>query len=153
MNIKILCPGKTKQAFVQAGIKEYLKRLSAYARVELIELQDVKLSPTNNIQIVKEKEAEIICRKIPENSYLIELDENGKQMDSIIFSKHLRKTRSSNLVFVIGGVYGLTEDLLGQADLRLSFSKMTFTHQMMRLILLEQLYRAFTISAGKKYHY
>ena len=153
MNIKILCPGKTKQTYLKTGIKEYLKRLSAYANVELIELQDVKLAPTNNIQIVKQKEAAIIGRKIPENSYLIVLDEKGTQMDSIKFSKHIRKTMNSNLVFVIGGVYGLSDILLAKADLRLSFSKMTFTHQMMRLILLEQIYRSFTISAGKKYHY
>ena len=76
-----------------------------------------------------------------------------EQMDSVKFAEHLDSLNASNLIFVIGGVYGLSEELLRKADLRLSFSKMTFTHQMMRLILLEQLYRAFTISSGKKYHY
>jgi 23S rRNA (pseudouridine1915-N3)-methyltransferase len=153
MNIKILCPGKSKQEFIKSGIREYLKRISAYAKIELIELPDVKLTSTNNIAIVKDKEAKIIEKHLVGNSYLIVLDESGQQMDSEVFSKFLNNISNKKLTFIIGGVYGLSEVLLRRADFRLSFSKMTFTHQMIRFILTEQIYRAITIIKGKKYHY
>ncbi len=153
MNINILCPGKTKQGYIKDGIKEYLKRLKLFANVQLLELPDVKLTSTNNIDIVKEKEAEIIRKRIPENCFLIALDERGEQFDSVGFANLINRTENSNIVFLTGGVYGLSSDLIKKSDIRLSFSKMTFTHQMIRLILLEQVYRAFTITAGRKYHY
>ena len=153
--MKIICLGKTKHNFLQAGITEYTKRISIYTNIEMDILPDVKLSGSNTIQIVKEQEAETLIKKIPESSYIIALDENGKMSSSINFAKFIQQklVSSKNIVFVIGGVYGLSEKILKRADLKLSFSRFTFTHQMIRLILLEQIYRAYTIIKGKKYHY
>ena len=153
MKIKILCLGKSKSGYIKEGVKEYLKRISAFTNIELIELPDVKLTSTINIDIVKEKEAVIIEKYFDNRSFLIVLDENGKQLDSIKFSNFISGITHNEIIFVIGGVYGISEKILERADLRLSFSKMTFTHQMIRLILIEQIYRAFTIRSGKKYHY
>jgi len=152
MIIKILCPGKSKHEFIKKGIDDYLKRLHSYTKIELIEIQDVKLTSTNSIDIVKEKEAKIIEKHLDNRSFLVVLDLKGKQMSSENFAELLKKS-NKNITFLIGGVYGLAENLLARADLKLSFSKMTFTHQIIRLILLEQIYRAFTIIKGKKYHY
>lgn len=154
MRIKILALGKSKQTFIEAGIKEYLKRLSKYASVKLEILADVKLSKTNTVQIVKDKEAEIIQKHLKDNDFIIALDEYGKQYTSVEFAQILEKQKGrKDITFIIGGVYGLSDKIIKQADLKLSFSKMTFTHQMIRLILAEQIYRAFTILEGKKYHY
>jgi len=154
MNIRIICPGKTKQKFIQEGIAEYTKRLSAFCKLEMIETADVKLSSSNNIAVVKQKEAEIIGRYLKNGHYLIALDEKGKQYSSIDFAGFIDSYRGvRNIDFVIGGVYGLSDGLRKSADLLLSFSKMTFTHRMIRMLLVEQLYRGFCILNGKKYHY
>ena len=154
MRIKILALGKSKQSFIEEGLREYLKRMSKYASVKLEILPDIKLSKTNSVQIVKDKEAEIINKHLKDNDYIIALDEYGKQFTSVKFAGLLEKQKGrKDVTFVIGGVYGLSEKIAKRADLKLSFSEFTFTHQMIRLILLEQLYRAFTIIEGKKYHY
>jgi len=152
MKIKIFCLGKSKQKFIEEGIREYQKRISKYAKIEIKILLDAKLTKTNTIEIVKNKEAEILEKYLQRNNFIIVLDENGKQFTSIEFSNFISKI-DRNVIFVIGGVYGLSEKILKRANLVLSFSKFTFTHQMIRLILMEQLYRAFTIIEGKKYHY
>lgn len=154
MSIKIIALGKTKDSYLKEGIAEYQKRMGAFHKVELIILPDIKLSKTNNIEIVKEKESKIILAKLNKQDYVIALDETGKQYSSKSFSKLLSsKLGLGNIVFVIGGVYGLHSTVTKRAQLKLSFSQMTFTHQMIRLILFEQIYRAFTIIKDKKYHY
>ena len=155
MKIKILAVGKSKQDFIEAGIQEYLKRLSAYAKIQMEILPDVKLSGSNTTEQVKEKEAEIIWKKLSEDDFVIALDEHGTEMTSCQFASFWdsRLNLPADVIIIIGGVYGLANRILKRADFQLSFSQFTFTHQMIRFILLEQLYRAFTIIKGKKYHY
>ncbi|MBC8385174.1 MAG: 23S rRNA (pseudouridine(1915)-N(3))-methyltransferase RlmH [Candidatus Cloacimonetes bacterium] len=154
MRIKILSIGKSKQNFIEEGLQEYLKRLSKYSKIEIKSLPDMKLSKTNTIAIVKDKEADILEKYFKQGNYIIALDENGRQFKSTEFARFIEKIKGKNdIIFIIGGVYGLSEKILSRANLVLSFSKFTFTHQMIRLILLEQLYRTFTIIEGKKYHY
>jgi len=154
MAIRILTLGKTKDDYLEVGISEYLKRISTFSKISLEVLTDAKLTKSIEISMVKKKEAEIILKNIKENEVIIALDEIGKQMNSNQFADSLEKLQvKGSPVFVIGGVYGLDESIRQKADLVLSFSSMTFTHQMIRLILLEQIYRAFTIISGKKYHY
>ena len=154
MKIRILCVGKSKQKFIEEGVQEYLKRISKFMSIKFEILPDVKLTKTNTIKIVKDKEVKIIEKHISERDFTIALDEQGFQFSSQKFSELIKKNIGyKNIVFIIGGVYGLSEKILRKADLKLSFSKFTFTHQMIRMILTEQIYRAFTIIQGKKYHF
>lgn len=114
----------------------------------------MKLSSSNNIEIVKQKEAEIIGKYLKTDHYLVGLDEKGKPFTSIDFAGFIDSYKGMrNIDFIIGGVYGLAEELRSRADLLLSFSRMTFTHRMIRMLLVEQIYRSFCILNGKKYHY
>ena len=155
MRIKIVCLGKTKQKFIEEGIKEYQKRISKYVKLDWQILPDIKLAGNKTIEIVKDQEANILEKSFPASSFIIVLDENGKEYSSDKFAKYLEEKLNigKDIVFVIGGVYGLSERILKRADLVLSFSRFTFTHQMIRFLLLEQVYRSFTIIKGKKYHY
>lgn len=140
------------------GIAEYLKRLQAYAKLEIIEVKEESFNePLSNKQIVmiQSKEAERILTQIPERYYTVVLDLNGKQLDSEELALTLSDQavyQQGNVAFIIGGSLGLSEQVTKQADLILSFSKFTFPHQLMRLILVEQIYRALTIIRGEKYH-
>lgn len=155
MKIKIICVGKTKQNFIESGITEYQKRLHSFTNIEIVNLSDIKLSSSNNVEIVKKKEAAIISKYLDKQNFNIALDENGKSLSSLQFADlfQAQMNTGKNLCFFIGGVYGFEKELLKNYDLKLSFSSFTFTHQMIRLILFEQIYRAFTIINGKKYHY
>lgn len=155
MNIKVICLGKTKDNFISKGIAEYQKRIGRYGKLSWTILADVKLTGSNSVEIVKEKEAEIILKKIHSRDFVIALDERGKQFSSPNFAKYLERisVNGKSITFIIGGVYGLAENVRQRADLILSFSEFTFTHQMIRMLLAEQIYRAFTIIKGKKYHY
>ncbi len=155
MKIIIICLGKTKQKFIEEGIKEYQKRITKYVKLEWQILPDVKLTGSKTIEIVKDQEAAILEKNFPKSFYLIVLDENGKDFSSEKFAKYLENKFpiGKNIIFVIGGVYGLSKKILKRADLVLSFSRFTYTHQMIRFLLVEQLYRSFTIIKGKKYHY
>ncbi|OPX26462.1 MAG: hypothetical protein B1H06_05630 [Candidatus Cloacimonas sp. 4484_143] len=155
MKIIIICLGKTKQKFIEEGIKEYQKRITKYVKLEWQILPDVKLTGSKTIEIVKDQEAAILEKNFPKSFYLIVLDENGKEFSSEKFAKYLENKFpiGKNIIFVIGGVYGLSKKILKRADLVLSFSRFTYTHQMIRFLLVEQLYRSFTIIKGKKYHY
>lgn len=155
MKIKIICLGKTKQKFIEEGIKEYQKRISKYTKLDWQILPDVKLTGSKTIEIVKDQEAEILEKSFPASSFIIVLDENGKEFSSEKIAKFIedKLTFRKDLIFVIGGVYGLSKRILKRADLILSFSRFTFTHQMIRFLLVEQLYRSFTIIKNKKYHY
>ncbi|MBT2687271.1 23S rRNA (pseudouridine(1915)-N(3))-methyltransferase RlmH [Bacillus sp. ISL-47] len=158
MNISIITVGKLKEKYLKQGIDEYLKRLSAYAKMEIIEVPDEKapeeLSETEMIQ-VKQKEAERILSKIHPDAHVIALAIEGKMKSSEELADSLDKLATygkSKVAFVIGGSLGLSQEVLQRADEKLSFSKMTFPHQLMKLILLEQVYRAFRINRGEPYH-
>jgi 23S rRNA (pseudouridine1915-N3)-methyltransferase len=155
LHIQIVQIGKTKAKYLMEGENEFLKRLKRYADIETITLNE-EYGAMDKKKIIK-KEGEAILsflEKFSKDSYIIVLDINGKEYSSEQFAHLLEKFFvKGKIMFVIGGPYGLTEDVLNKADLRLSLSKMTFTHQMVRLFLLEQIYRAFTILEGRKYHY
>ncbi|MBQ9519499.1 MAG: 23S rRNA (pseudouridine(1915)-N(3))-methyltransferase RlmH [Firmicutes bacterium] len=156
MKITIACVGKIKEKFYTQAVDEYLKRLSAYANVDIFQVEDEKapenLSPAQEKQI-KDKEAQKLLKGL--KGYVIALDIGGKMLDSVELSNFIEDTLShgaSHLTFVIGGSLGLGEEILKRADFKLSFSKMTFPHQLMRVILLEQLYRSQRISHNQPYH-
>ncbi|KQL21714.1 23S rRNA (pseudouridine(1915)-N(3))-methyltransferase RlmH [Cytobacillus solani] len=158
MNISIITVGKLKEKYLKQGIDEYLKRLSAYAKIEIIEVPDEKapeeLSDTEMLQ-VKQKEGERILSKIHPDAHVIALAIEGKMKISEELADGLDKLATygkSKVTFVIGGSLGLSSEVLQRANEKLSFSKMTFPHQLMRLILVEQVYRAFRILRGEPYH-
>ncbi|TXC89588.1 23S rRNA (pseudouridine(1915)-N(3))-methyltransferase RlmH [Metabacillus litoralis] len=158
MNISIITIGKLKEKYLKQGIDEYLKRLSAYAKLDIIELPDEKapenLSETEMV-IVKEKEGERILSKISDDTHVIALAIEGKMKTSEQLAKEIDQLATygkSKIAFIIGGSLGLSQQVMKRANDTLSFSKMTFPHQLMRLILLEQVYRAFRINRGEPYH-
>ncbi|CDF59012.1 23S rRNA (pseudouridine(1915)-N(3))-methyltransferase RlmH [Thermobrachium celere] len=158
MNIIIISVGKLKEKYLKEGINEYLKRLSKYAKVDIIEVPDEKapdnLSPKEE-ELVKEKEGQGILKHIKDNMYVVALDIKGKQLSSEELAEFLSQRAllgESSIAFIIGGSLGLSQSVLNRANYKLSFSKMTFPHQLMRLILLEQIYRGFRIINGEPYH-
>ncbi len=158
MNISIVTIGKLKEKYLKAGIAEYAKRLGAYAKIAEVEVADEKapeqLSEAD-MEIVKKKEGERILAKIPQDAYVIALAIDGKMKTSEQLAKDMESLMTygrSKVVFVIGGSLGLHDEVLKRADEKLSFSKMTFPHQLMKLILLEQIYRGFRIMKGEPYH-
>ncbi|MEH7074495.1 23S rRNA (pseudouridine(1915)-N(3))-methyltransferase RlmH [Neobacillus drentensis] len=158
MNISIITVGKLKEKYLKQGIEEYLKRLSAYAKVEVIEVADEKapeeLSELEMVQ-VKQKEGERILAKISQDTYVIALAIQGKLASSEELADSLDKLATygkSKIAFVIGGSLGLSSEVIKRSNEQLSFSRMTFPHQLMRLILVEQIYRAFRINRGEPYH-
>ena len=158
MRINIVCVGKIKEKYLKLGIDEFKKRLSKYCKLEIIELEDEK-APENlsdkEMLMIKEKEGKKILSKIKDNSYVIVLAIDGKNLSSEELAETINKLGVrgiSNITFVIGGSLGLSDEVLSRADYKLSFSKMTFPHQLMRLILLEQVYRAYRINNGEPYH-
>ncbi len=158
MNISIVTVGKLKEKYLKQGIEEYLKRLTAYAKVDLIEVADEKapevLSELEMIQ-VKQKEGERILARISQDTYVIALAIQGKLGSSEELAESLDKLATygkSKIAFVIGGSLGLSEEVIKRSNEQLSFSRMTFPHQLMRLILVEQIYRAFRINRNEPYH-
>ena len=158
MRINIVCVGKIKEKYLKLGIDEFKKRLSKFCKLEIIELEDEK-APENlsdkEMLMIKEKEGKKILSKIKDNSYVIALAIDGKNLSSEELAETINKLGVrgiSNITFVIGGSLGLSDEVLSRADYKLSFSKMTFPHQLMRLILLEQVYRAYRINNGEPYH-
>lgn len=158
VKVKIICVGKLKEKYLVDGIKEYVKRISGYADIEMIEVMDERIPDRASLAeetIVKAKEGRKILDKVKQDDYMILLDVSGKEMDSVAFSKHIEKCMvdgKSAIDFVIGGSLGHGEDVLTRANMRLSFSPMTLPHQLMRLVLLEQIYRAFKIMKNETYH-
>ena len=153
MKIKVLCIGKTDEIYLQTGIKLYLNRLKHYTGIEFEELKDIKAM--SDPEQLKLKEAELFLSKIKNDDTVILLDENGHQFSSIQFSgyiEHKQLHSAKSLVFIIGGAFGHHDVLKSKAQHIISLSKLTFSHQMVRLILLEQIYRAFTIIRNEKYH-
>ena len=158
MRISIICVGKIKEKYLKLGIDEFKKRLSKYCKLEIIELDDEK-APENlsdkETLMIKEKEGKKILSKIKDNSYVIALAIDGKNLSSEELAdtiNNLGVRGNSHIVFIIGGSLGLSDEILSRANYKLSFSKMTFPHQLMRLILLEQVYRAYRINSGEPYH-
>ena len=162
MKITILCVGKIKEKFYRDAIAEYEKRLSRYCKLEYIEVVDEK-TPDHASALqenqIKEKEGERMQMRLDklarEGTYICALAIDGRQLDSVAFSEKLEKLGTSgisHIVFLIGGSLGMPESLLSKADLKLSFSQMTFPHQLMRVILSEQIYRAYRIMNGEPYH-
>ncbi|MFC4321725.1 23S rRNA (pseudouridine(1915)-N(3))-methyltransferase RlmH [Litchfieldia salsa] len=158
MNITIFSIGKLKEKYLKQGIDEYLKRLTAYAKIEIIELPDEKAPETlSDIEMeqIKQKEGERILSKISDDTHVIALAIEGKMKSSEQLADDLDKLATygkSKIAFVIGGSLGLSSDVMKRSNDTLSFSKMTFPHQLMRLILVEQIYRAFRINRGEPYH-
>ncbi|MBE1556492.1 23S rRNA (pseudouridine(1915)-N(3))-methyltransferase RlmH [Sporosarcina limicola] len=158
MNIIILTVGKLKEKYLKMGIEEFTKRLGSYAKIDLIEVTDEKAPESlgeADMEIVKKKEAERILAKIGADAYVISLVIEGKMKTSEQLAADLDSLMTygrSKVVFVIGGSLGLHDSVMTRSDELLSFSKMTFPHQMMKLILLEQVYRAFRIINGAPYH-
>lgn len=158
MRINIVCVGKIKEKYLKLGIDEFKKRLSKYCKLDIIELDDEK-APENlsdkEMEMIKDKEGRKILAKIKDTSYVIALAIDGKSLSSEELADTINKLGIrgiSNITFVIGGSLGLSDEVLSRADYKLSFSKMTFPHQLMRLILLEQIYRSYRINNGEPYH-
>lgn len=158
MNIKVITVGKLKEKYLKEALNEYSKRLSRYCVLDIIEVQDEKAPESLSLkeeEKIKQKEGEGILKHIKENCFVVALDMHGKmytseELASFINSKAVSGT--SNIAFVIGGSLGLSSEVLKRADFKLSFSKFTFPHQLMRIILLEQIYRSFKIISGEPYH-
>lgn len=158
-HITILAAGRLKEKYLTAGAGEYLKRLSLFTKVEMFEVEDESfpdnLSPAGR-QKVQEKEGARLLKRLRPGTFLIALDEKGEMRTSEEMAEMLHQLAlagRSDLTFVIGGSLGLAPEIIRRADLRLSFSPLTFPHQLFRLLLLEQLYRWFKISRGEPYHY
>ena len=156
MNIKLLAIGKTDNKALQQLMDDYMKRLSFYVKFELEVIPDIKNAKNLSEAQQKEKEGELILSKLSPTDQLILLDENGKSFSSVGFSEELQKKMNSGiktLVFVIGGPYGFSKEVYAKAQGKVSLSSMTFSHQMVRLFFIEQVYRAFTILRGEPYHH
>ena len=156
MNIKLLAIGKTDNKNLQSLIEEYSKRLSFYIKFDLEIIQDIKNVKNLSESQQKEKEGELILSKITATDQLILLDENGKTFSSLDFSDYLQKKMNSGiktLVFVIGGPYGFSKEVYEKSQGKISLSLMTFSHQMVRLFVIEQFYRGFTILKNEPYHH
>src|SRR6056297_361578 len=156
MTIKLLAIGKTDSAELQQLISIYEKRLGHYVNFSMALIPDLKKTKNLSEQQQKEKEGELIIKQLSPTDILVLLDENGKQYDSVGFSSYLQKKMNSGikqLVFVIGGPYGFSEAIYRMASGKISLSKMTFSHQMVRLFMVEQIYRAFTILRNEPYHH
>lgn len=158
MNLTVVCVGRCKEAFYRDAVSEYAKRLSKYCDFRIVEAADEKTkehASAREEELILDKEAERIEKMLRTDDYVIALAIKGKKQDSIQFSKRietLMNTGKSRIVFVIGGSLGLHERILLRADEQISFSDMTFPHQLMRVILSEQIYRAFRIMNGEPYH-
>lgn len=158
MRIKIYAIGKIKENYLKIGIDEYLKKIRPYAQIEIMELNDEPIpnNPNNSeIELAKNKEGDKVLSLLKNNEYLIGLDLNKKEFDSVEFANYINTKlvdSGASISFVIGGSYGLSDELKKRCNDSISLSKMTFLHQMTRLILLEQIYRAFKILRNETYH-
>ena len=148
--IKIICVGKIKEKYYTDAVNEYIKRLSKYTKINLIEVKDEDFDI--NKTLTKEKES--IIKYVDDKDYVITMEIEGNELDSVSLAKHIDNIQNnySNITFIIGGSYGLHEDIKKRSNYKLSFSKLTFPHQLFRVILLEQIYRSFKINNNETYH-
>jgi len=155
MNITLLMIGNTSEAFVQDGYEVFMKRLKHYIKVKEVIIPDIKDKKHLNAEQIKDKEAILILEKLASSNYSVLLDERGKEFSSVEFAGFMQKSMNAGikeLTFIIGGAYGVSESVKQKADLTVSLSRMTFTHQFIRLIFSEQIYRAMTILKNEPYH-
>lgn len=156
MKITLLTVGKTEDAYLREGIDKYLKRLKHYTKLEVNDLPELKNTKALTPDQQKAKEAELLLKKMTNTDFVVLLDENGVEFTSQQFADYINKKNIGsvqNLVFIVGGPYGFDESIYQRANDKLSLSRMTFSHQMVRLFFTEQLYRAFTIIKGEPYHH
>ncbi|XHR95405.1 23S rRNA (pseudouridine(1915)-N(3))-methyltransferase RlmH [Mucilaginibacter sp. UC70_90] len=156
MKITFLTVGKTEDAYLKEGIDKYVKRLKYYTKLELAEIPELKNTKALSPEQQKAKEAELILKKITPLDFVILMDEKGSEFTSTQFAAYINKkevTTSANLIFIIGGPYGFDASVYQRANDKISLSRMTFSHQMVRLFFVEQLYRAYTIMKGEPYHH
>ena len=158
MNITIISVGKIKEKYIKMGIEEFSKRLSRYCKLTMIEVSDEKTpeqASQREMELIKNKEGQLILNKIKDNMYVIAMDLNGEMKTSEAFAKQLSQlalSGNSNVAFIIGGSLGLSDEVKKRANYKLCFSKMTFPHQLFKLILLEQIYRTYRINNNEPYH-
>lgn len=158
IKVTVISVGKVKDKYLQLGIDEFKKRLSRFCKLELIEVKSEALTDglsAKDLDIVREKEGRLILSKLTEASYTIAMNINGNQLTSEELAdkmQHIATYGQSHVVFIIGGSVGLSEEVKRRSDMKLSFSKMTFPHQLFKLMLLEQVYRAFKINTNESYH-
>lgn len=158
MKITIITVGKLKEKYLKDAIAEYIKRLSKYCKLEIVEVADEKTPDNASVVVehaIRAKEAGRILKYVKEDAYVITLEINGKQLSSEELAEKIDRLGvqgTSHIIFIIGGSIGLGEEVLKKSDFSLSFSKMTFPHQLMRVILLEQVYRSYRIISGEPYH-
>jgi 23S rRNA (pseudouridine1915-N3)-methyltransferase len=156
MKIKLIVIGKTDEDYINEGIKKFIARLKHYVNFEIIVIPDIKQGSKLNIEKLREEEGKLILQKLENSDHVVLLDEKGKNYSSEEFAGFLQKKMNSglsNLIFIIGGPFGFSPEVYKRSNEQLSLSKMTFSHQMVRLFFTEQLYRAFTIIKGEKYHH
>jgi len=155
MRITLLQTGKTRDRFIIEGVEEFSKRVIRYAPFTIETIPDLKNSRNLTMKEVQDKEAAMILKRLKAGDYLVLLDERGKEYHSIGFARHLNSLegRVNHLVFAIGGPYGFSEEVYSRANEKIYLSRLTFSHQLIRLLFMEQLYRAFTILKGEPYHH
>lgn len=155
LKINLYCVGSIKEKYLQDAINEYIKRLSKFAKVEIIEMNESKLQD-NNIEATIKLEGENFLKRLKKEEYLMILDLHGKEIDSVEFSEEIKNLKDrgvSPINFFIGGTFGISDEVRKRANFKLSLSKMTFTHQFTRVLILEQIYRAFKIINNEQYHH
>jgi len=155
MRITLIETGKTRDPFIREGVELFQKRVVRYVPFSIVTLPDLKNSRHMTMQEVQEKEGELLLKRLKPGDYMILLDERGQEFHSIAFAEYLNSLegRVNQLLFVIGGPYGFSGKVYERADAKLSISKMTFSHQLVRVLFMEQLYRAYTILKGEPYHH
>ena len=155
MRITLIESGKTRDAFIREGVELYRSRMSRYVPFRIETLPDLKNSRNMTMKEVMEKEGQVLLKRLKPGNYVILLDERGQQFDSVSFAEYLNSLEGTvnQLDFVIGGPFGFCEEVYKRADALLSLSRLTFSHQLVRVIFMEQLYRAFTILKGEPYHH
>ena len=156
MNISLVVVGKTNVDYIEKGIEVYKKRISNYNRYDIEVIPDIKNAKSLTVDQIKQQEGEAILKLTQKFDYMVLLDENGKEFASVEFAKWIDKLNFQSfrsICFVVGGAYGFSQDVYAKANTKLSISKMTFSHQMIRLLFTEQLYRAYTILNNEPYHH
>ena len=155
MKITLIQIGNTDEKYLKEGIEKYLTRLKHYCKFEIDTIPDLKNVKNLSVDSQKQKEGETILSKIEKSDFVVLLDENGREFNSPNFSQFLQKRMNTgmDLIFVIGGPFGFSRDMYERANSKVALSQMTFSHQMVRLFFIEQLYRGFTILKGEKYHH
>lgn len=156
MRIKLIVVGKTEETYIEEGIKKYINRLAHYINFELIIIPDIKAGSKMTSEKLKEEEGKLILSKVMSYDTVVLLDEHGAMSTSVEFSQYFQKKMNASvqsLLFIVGGSFGFSKPVYDRANEKIALSKMTFSHQMVRLFFVEQLYRAFTILKGEKYHH